>query len=127
MKKYFIIIMLLVQLKMHSQNKLLEAINLDLNALLAGFFGALLLLRKEKGKTWYDNLLILTTGSTSSGFLAPFVIESLNIQSKNAIPFFGFMIGFGSIKITQFLVDKYFTTKTEELEPKQEQNETTSN
>lgn len=89
------------------KNDFLHDLGISVNLLLAGFFGALLLVKKE-GKTWKDNLLTLLTGSFSATYLAPFIIETLNITSKTALPFFGFIVGFGSIKIVEFIMEKYF-------------------
>jgi hypothetical protein len=89
------------------KNNFLDDLGISLSLLLAGFFGALLLVKKE-GKTWKDNLLTLITGSFSATYLAPFLIEMLGIQSKNAETFFGFVVGFGSIKILDFIMEKYF-------------------
>lgn len=91
----------------------LEDMGIAPNLLLAGFFGALLLVRKE-GKTWKDNLLILITGSFGSAFLTPFVLETLNIKSTTALPFFGFIVGFGCIRIVDFFMDKYFKPKKDD-------------
>lgn len=89
------------------KNSFLYDLGISLNLLLAGFFGALLLVRKE-GKTLKDNIMTLITGSFSAAYLAPFIIESLNVQSKNASTFFGFIVGFGSIKIVEVIMEKYF-------------------
>jgi hypothetical protein len=85
----------------------LTEIGISLNLLLAGFFGALLLVKKQ-GKTWKDNLMTLVTGSFSATYVAPFLLEMLNIQSKNASTFFGFLVGFGSIRILDLVINKYF-------------------
>ena len=85
----------------------LEDFGIDVRLLLAGFFGALLFVRKE-GKTWKDNLLTLVTGATSATFITPFMVETFKINSSNALPFFGFVVGFGSIRIVEFVMDKYF-------------------
>ena len=95
------------------KNNFLNDLGISLSLLLAGFFGALLLVKKE-GKTLKDNLLTLVTGSFSATYLAPFLIETLNIQSKNAETFFGFVVGFGSIKILDFIMEKYLKNKKNE-------------
>jgi hypothetical protein len=97
----------LVKINDEMKNSFLQDLGISLPLLLAGFFGALLLVKKE-GKTWKDNLLTLVTGSFSATYLAPFLIEMLNIQSKNAETFFGFAVGFGSIQILEFIMNKYF-------------------
>ncbi len=88
------------------KNNFLHDLGISLNLLLAGFFGALLLVRKE-GKTWKDNLLTLLTGSFTASYIAPFVAETFNVDSQNALTFFGFMTGFGSIKFVEFFMDKF--------------------
>lgn len=96
-----------------AQNKLLHDLGISLNLLLAGFFGALLLVRKE-GKTWKDNVLTLVTGSFSAAYLAPFITETLNFTTQSALTFVGFVVGFGSIKIVEFLMEKYFKTQSQD-------------
>lgn len=95
----------------------LDDLGIAPNLLLAGFFGALLLVRKE-GKTWKDNLLILITGSFGSAYLTPFVIEMTGVKSTNALPFFGFIVGFGCIRIVDFFMDKYFKQPKKDDTPK---------
>jgi hypothetical protein len=85
----------------------LKEIGISLNLLLAGFFGALLLVKKE-GKTWRDNLMTLVTGSFTATYVAPFALEMFNIKSQSASTFFGFIVGFGSIRILDLLITKYF-------------------
>jgi hypothetical protein len=96
------------------KNYFLHDLGISLNLLLAGFFGALLLVRKE-GKTLKENILTLVTGSFSAAYLAPFLIEILNMQdNKNALSFFGFITGFGSIKIVEFVMNKFFKKQEED-------------
>ena len=75
--------------------------------LVAGFFGALLLVTKE-GKTWKQNALTLLTGAFSSTYLTPFILELFNFTSPSAFAFFGFIVGSSSIKIVDFATDKFF-------------------
>lgn len=84
-----------------------DDLGISVNLLLAGFFGALLLVKKE-GKTWKDNLLTVLTGSFSATYITPFLLETFNFTSKNANSFFGFVVGFGSIQIMEFIITKYF-------------------
>ena len=96
----------------------LSELGISLSLLLAGFFGALLLVKKE-GKTLKENLMTLLTGSFSATYIAPFLIEMLKIESKKAETFFGFVVGFASIKILDFILEKYLkkdNNKTEENE-----------
>jgi hypothetical protein len=102
---------LLNRLKM--KNNFLNDLGISLTILLPGFFGALLLVRKE-GKSWKQNALTLLTGSFSAAYITPFLIEILNINSKNAEAFFGFVVGFGSIQILDFIIQKYFKIKKNE-------------
>lgn len=88
-------------------NNFFNGLGIDVRLLLAGFFGALLFVRKE-GKTWKDNLLTLVTGATSATFVTPFLVETLSIKASSALSFFGFVVGFGSIRIVEFIMDKYF-------------------
>ena len=77
------------------------------NILLAGFFGALLLVKKYKKKL-LDNLLTLVTGSFTAGYLAPVLTQIVSIKSEEIQSFVGFLCGFGSIRIADWLLNKYF-------------------
>ncbi len=109
---WLVVASLFTTLNLYGQNKLLHDLGISLNLLLAGFFGALLLVRKE-GKTWKENAMILVTGSFSATYLAPFLAETLGASSQNALTFFGFMTGFSSIKIVEYFMNK-FLTKTDD-------------
>lgn len=95
------------------KNSFLHDLGISINLLLAGFFGALLLVRKE-GKTWKDNLLTLVTGSFSAAYVAPFISETLHFTSQNSLTFVGFIVGFGSIKIVEFIMEKYFKSQSQD-------------
>ena len=97
----------LINFNVSAQNNVLKDVGISINLLLAGFFGALLLVKKE-GKTWKDNLLTLVTGSFSAVYLTGFILEIFSIKSKNATSFFGFVVGFASIQIMEFVINKYF-------------------
>lgn len=98
--------MLTFTLNSYSQNRLLHDLGISLNLLLAGFFGALLLVRKE-GKSFRENIMILITGSFTAAYVAPFIAETFGVTSQNAFTFFGFMTGFGSIKFIEYFMDKF--------------------
>lgn len=87
-----------------------EKLGISVELLISGFFGSLLLIRKEKNQSWKDISINLATGMGSSAYLTPFLVETLNIQSKSATGFFGFVVGFGSIRIVEFIINKYFKT-----------------
>jgi hypothetical protein len=95
------------------EDNIFKYLGIDPKLLLSGFFGALLLVRKE-GKSWKENVTTLVTGATSATFLTPFILEFFAIQSSAALSFFGFVVGFGSIRIVEFFIDKYFKPKTED-------------
>ena len=95
------------------ENNIFNALGIDPKLLLSGFFGALLLVRKE-GKSWKENAATLVTGMTSAPFITPFILESLNVKSNAAYSFFGFMVGFGAINIAMFFKNKYFKSKKED-------------
>lgn len=109
MRNKFILLYLFLHFNasVFSQNSLLKDLGISINLLLVGFFGALLLVKKEN-KTWKGNLLTLITGSFSATFLTDYILELLSISSPKATSFFGFMVGFASVHIMDFLVNKFF-------------------
>lgn len=81
-------------------------IGLDLKVLLAGFFGALLLLRKQK-KTKIENILTLLTGSFSAGYIAPFLAQLMNVEHPDILTFIGFVVGYGGIQVMDKIIAKF--------------------
>lgn len=92
------------------KNELLQQLGINIELLLAGFFGALLLVRKEK-KSIKENAMTLITGAFSASYIASFIADTFGISSQNALTFVGFVVGFGSIQILEFIMDKYFKKK----------------
>ena len=79
----------------------------------AGFFGALLLISKEK-YTLTQNILIVASGAGTANFMTDFILELLHFDSKAAGYFFAFVCGNSGIKIVSLAIDKFFTpSKTE--------------
>lgn len=114
-KLYTAVLILLFNLSVFAQGVkegLLEY-GIKIPYFIAGFFGALLLISKEK-YTRTQNILIVASGAGTANFMTGFILELLHFQSKEAGYFFAFVCGTSGIKIVSFAIDKFFTpTKTE--------------
>lgn len=89
-----------------------ESFGLNVSVLLAGFFGALLLVKKQK-KSLTENLMTLVTGSFSAGYVAPFLANLLNIQHPDALTFMGFVVGYGGIQLMDVIMNRYVKKKVD--------------
>lgn len=110
MRKKLIVFVLLVAYNTHvfsQSNKGLSDYGISIPLLVAGFFGALLSVTRET-KSFKQNVLIVITGAFSSMYLTPFILELFNYTSPSALGFFGFIVGTSSIKVVNFLTDKFF-------------------
>jgi hypothetical protein len=112
MKKKVITLILLLSINSNifaQSNKGLAEYGIQIPLLVAGFFGALLSVTKE-GKTLKQNVLTVVTGAFSSTYLTPFILELFNYTSPSAFAFFGFIVGSSSIKVVDFVTNKFFNT-----------------
>lgn len=85
---------------------LFEEFGINISLLLAGFFGSLLLVKKEGGG-WKQSLMTLLTGAFAASYLTPLMLEPINVTNENVMTGVGFLVGFGGLKIAQTLLSKY--------------------
>ena len=81
--------------------ELLKSLGINLGLTLAGFFGSLLLLPRQKN--WKMQLLAVLSGTLSATYIAPVLIGILNIQAPNIEYGLAFIVGFSGVKITEVL------------------------
>jgi uncharacterized membrane protein YeaQ/YmgE (transglycosylase-associated protein family) len=85
---------------------LFEDFGINISLLLAGFFGSLLLVKKEGGG-WKQSIMTLLTGAFAASYLTPLILEPINVTNQNVMTGVGFLVGFGGLKIAQTLLYKY--------------------
>jgi uncharacterized membrane protein YeaQ/YmgE (transglycosylase-associated protein family) len=85
---------------------LFEDFGINISLLLAGFFGSLLLVKKEGGG-WKESIMTLLTGAFAASYLTPLILEPINVTNQNVMTGVGFLVGFGGLKIAQTLLYKY--------------------
>jgi len=81
--------------------ELLKSLGINLGLTLAGFFGSLLLLPRQKN--WKMQLIAVLSGTLSATYIAPVIIGILNIQAPNIEYGLAFIVGFSGVKITEVL------------------------
>ena len=81
--------------------ELLKSLGINLGLTLAGFFGSLLLLPRQKN--WKMQLVAVLSGTLSATYIAPVLIGILNIQAPNIEYGLVFIVGFSGVKITEVL------------------------
>ena len=81
--------------------ELLKSLGINLGLTLAGFFGSLLLLPRQKN--WKMQLIAVLSGTLSATYIAPVLIGILNIQAPNIEYGLAFIVGFSGVKITEVL------------------------
>jgi len=81
--------------------ELLKSLGINLGLTLAGFFGSLLLLPRQKN--WKMQLVAVLSGTLSATYIAPVLIGILNIQAPNIEYGLAFIVGFSGVKITEVL------------------------
>ena len=79
----------------------LKSLGINLGLTLAGFFGSLLLLPRQKN--WKMQLIAVLSGTLSATYIAPVLIGVLNIQAANIEYGLAFIVGFSGVKITEVL------------------------
>jgi hypothetical protein len=73
---------------------------------IAGFFGALLSVSKEK-YTLQQNILIVISGIGSANYMTGFILELLTFSSKEAGYFFALVCGNSGLKLISIAIDKF--------------------
>jgi hypothetical protein len=82
----------------------LKEMGINIGLTVAGFFGSLLLLPRQKN--WRMQMLSVLSGTLSATYIAPVVIGILNVNSPNIEYGIAFIVGFSGVKITEVLETK---------------------
>lgn len=82
-------------------------IGLNIGLAVSGFFGSLLLVGKQKQHNLRDQIFSVIGGTMSANYLTPIVIDSLNLEKESLHYGVAFVIGFGGLKVVEFLSEKW--------------------
>lgn len=86
----------------------LISIGLNIGLAVSGFFGALLLIGKQKSQNLREQIFSVIGGTMSANYLTPVVIDTLGVKAESLKYGFAFVIGFGGLKFVELLYEKYF-------------------
>lgn len=94
---------------------------IDIGFLVSGFFGSLLLVSKNSTQRLKTTIASILAGMACANYLTPVALglipEAVRPNSKYAM---AFVLGFLGLKGLEYLIDRYFTSKTSEdsVQPK---------
>jgi len=84
-------------------------IGLNVGLAVSGFFGSLMLVGKQKNYDLREQIFSVIGGTMSANYLTPVVIDTLNLDGDSLQYGFAFVIGFGGLKVVEYLYEKYFS------------------
>lgn len=87
----------------------LVSIGLNIGLAVSGFFGSLLLIGKQRGKTLKEQILSVIGGTMAANYLTPIVVDLIaNEENADSLQYgIAFIIGFGGLKIVEVFYEKY--------------------
>lgn len=83
-------------------------IGMNVGLAVSGFFGSLLLVGKQKEQNLRDQIFSVIGGTMSANYLTPVVIDSLKLETESLHYGVAFVIGFGGLKVVEYLSNKWF-------------------
>ena len=89
----------------------LMEIGINIGLALSGFFGSLLLVGQQRQQNFREQVVAIIGGTMSANYLTPVVIDTLNFTSESLHFGVSFVIGFGGLKVVEYLYKKWFDKK----------------
>jgi len=89
-------------------------IGINISLAVSGFFGSLLLVGKQKNQNIREQIFSIIGGTMSANYLTPVVIDTLNFQNKSLHFGVAFVIGFGGLKVVEFMYCKWFNKRKDD-------------
>ena len=77
----------------------------------SGFFGSLMLVGKQREHNLREQVFSVIGGTMSANYLTPVVIDTFKLQTESLQYGVAFVIGFGGLKVVEFVYEKWFTKK----------------
>jgi hypothetical protein len=87
----------------------LVSIGLNIGLAVSGFFGSLLLIGRQTGKTIKEQILSVIGGTMAANYLTPIVVDFIANEDNTESLQYGiaFIIGFGGLKVVEVIYEKY--------------------
>lgn len=89
----------------------LMSIGMNVGLAVSGFFGSLMLVGKQKEQNLREQIFSVIGGTMSANYLTPVVIDTFKLQTDSLQYGVAFVIGFGGLKVVEFVYEKWFTKK----------------
>ncbi len=86
----------------------LMGIGINIGLAVSGFFGSLLLVGQQKEQNIREQIVSIIGGTMSANYLTPIAIDTLNLSSESLHFGVAFVIGFGGLKVVEYLYNKWF-------------------
>ena len=83
----------------------LDEIGINIGLMIGGFFGSLITIKKKRDLK--EQLLSVITGTMSANYLAPVLIDWLNLTGSSQYGT-AFIVGFGGLKMVEAFYHKFF-------------------
>ena len=87
----------------------LMSIGMNVGLAVSGFFGSLLLVGKQREQNLREQIFSVIGGTMSANYLTPVVIDTFKLQTDSLQYGVAFVIGFGGLKVVEFVYEKWFT------------------
>lgn len=87
------------------------SIGMNVGLAVSGFFGSLMLVGKQKEQNLREQIFSVIGGTMSANYLTPVVIDTFKLQTDSLQYGVAFVIGFGGLKVVEFVYEKWFTKK----------------
>lgn len=89
----------------------LESIGINIGIAVAGFFGSLTTMQKQKRKHLGQAFLSLLSGTACATYLTPLAIQLIPVEGVD-YPI-AFVLGFMGLRSVEYFADKYFNVDDE--------------
>lgn len=86
-------------------------IGMNVGLAVSGFFGSLMLVGKQREQNLREQIFSVIGGTMSANYLTPVVIDTFKLQAESLQYGVAFVIGFGGLKVVEFVYEKWFTKK----------------
>jgi len=87
------------------------SIGMNVGLAVSGFFGSLMLVGKQREQNLREQVFSVIGGTMSANYLTPVVIDTFNLQTDSLQYGVAFVIGFGGLKVVEFVYEKWFSKK----------------
>jgi len=83
-----------------------KAIGFEVSMVLAGFFGALASVSKDKKMSFFEKSVSVVVGMSVSNYMTPIVFDWTN-AGENTKYGIAFLLGYSGLKSVEYIIDKF--------------------